>query len=39
MEQVENSFVPQNLATETVLAGQDITENLSRGGNIDNIFR
>lgn len=39
MEQVENSFVPQSLATETVLAGQDITENLSRGGNIDNIFR
>lgn len=39
MERVENSFVPQNLATETVLEGQDITENLSRGGNIDNIFR
>jgi len=39
MEQVENSFVPQSLATESVLDGQDITENLSRGGNIDNIFR
>lgn len=38
-EPMVNNFVPQNLAMETIIDGQDITENLSRGGNIDNIFR
>jgi len=38
-EPMVNNFVPQNLVMETIIDGQDITENLSRGGNIDNIFR